>query len=175
MSEREAELETARRIRAIRLSKNQTQQEVADALGMRRTSYVHMENGKRKAMALEVAMLCEMWQVPHSGLFIDGMGAGEGTEVEVVNERWWYVRQLGGKYVVKSEIFVRHDDRHIFKASGAKCKRNGWRDWFPSREEAMSKYLENLDRSVEYSRLTTERLVKEREEFADFVAEGGGS
>jgi hypothetical protein len=94
---------------------------------------------------------------------------------EIVKERWWYVRSMGTKYVIKSELFVRHDEQHLFKASGAKSGRKGWRNWFPSREEALSEYLKEMDRLIESSRADTERRVKEREKFAAFVAKGGVS
>lgn len=55
--------------RKARIAKGQTQAQVAQALGMPRTSYCQLENGKRKALALEVAALCEMWGIPYNNLF----------------------------------------------------------------------------------------------------------
>ncbi len=60
---------TRRLIRAERKNRRQSQQAVADAIGMKRVVYSQMENGPRKIMALELAALCEFWKVSYSTLF----------------------------------------------------------------------------------------------------------
>lgn len=70
MTEQEAIAETARRVRAAREARNQTQAEVAAAIGMRRTSYCQLENGKRGIGALELAALCEYWELSYSEMFV---------------------------------------------------------------------------------------------------------
>lgn len=56
-------------VRVIRESRGKTQAEVARAIGMNRTSYVLMEQGRRKVMALDLAALAEYYSVPYESLF----------------------------------------------------------------------------------------------------------
>lgn len=57
-------------IRSMRVTKGQTQAEVAQVIGLCRTAYCQLENGKRGCKALELAALCELWRVPYSTLFV---------------------------------------------------------------------------------------------------------
>lgn len=59
-------------IKKTRLEQGQTQGFVADKLGIRRTSYCQMENGKRKIAALELAALCELWGKSYNEMFVKG-------------------------------------------------------------------------------------------------------
>lgn len=70
MSEQEAIAETARRIRVARLAHHESQAEVAAVMGIPRTSYCQLENGKRGVGALELAALCEHWGVPYAEMFV---------------------------------------------------------------------------------------------------------
>lgn len=63
------ESRASERVKAIRQARGKSQVEVAQAIGMNRTSYVLMEQGKRKVMALELAALCEYYRVPYKELF----------------------------------------------------------------------------------------------------------
>lgn len=55
--------------KSMRKSKGQTQEQAAQAIGLSRVAYCQLENGKRKAKALELAGLCEFWKVPYKTLF----------------------------------------------------------------------------------------------------------
>ena len=69
-TQKEAETLTRVLIRSMREAKDQTQEEVARAIGMGRVSYSQMETGSRKVMALELAALCEFWRVPYEAMFV---------------------------------------------------------------------------------------------------------
>ena len=62
----------AKLIKKTRVEQGQTQGFIAEKLGMNRTSYCQMENGKRKVMALELAALCELWGKSYNEMFIRG-------------------------------------------------------------------------------------------------------
>ena len=53
----------------IRKSKGQTQQEVADYLNVRRSTYGHWESGKRPMTVISVLHLMNYWEVEFSDLF----------------------------------------------------------------------------------------------------------
>ncbi len=62
----------AKLVKEARLKQGQTQSFVADKIGMTRSSYCLMENGKRKIMALELAALCELWGKSYNEMFVKG-------------------------------------------------------------------------------------------------------
>lgn len=92
-------------------------------------------------------------------------------EENLTKERWWYVEQKGTSYALKSELFVRHDHEHLFKASGARTGQRGWRNWYPSRDEALAEFLKALDKRVEQAQNEVESRVKERNRYARFYGQ----
>ena len=59
----------AQRIKEVRMSRGYTQLDIALELGMNRTSYVQMENGKRGIGALELAKLAEFYGLSYEFMF----------------------------------------------------------------------------------------------------------
>ncbi|WP_395088012.1 hypothetical protein [Armatimonas sp.] len=92
-------------------------------------------------------------------------------KIDPAKERWWYVREKGTSYALKSELFASHDDEHLFKNSGARSGRRGWRNWFPSREEALAEYLKALDKRIEQAQNEVNRRMDDRNHFAKFYGQ----
>lgn len=59
-------------LRKLRTARGESQGSVAKVLGVPRTSYCQMENGKRKHKALELAALCEHWGLSPNDVFVKG-------------------------------------------------------------------------------------------------------
>ena len=70
MTKRAAEIEQARLLKSLRVCHGKTQQEIANHLGVKRTSYVQMENAKRKCFALELKAICDYFAVSYKSMFV---------------------------------------------------------------------------------------------------------
>lgn len=68
-AESEAEILIRQTIREERTARSWSQGQCARAMGISRTSFTMIENGVRKITALELAALCEAWQLPYERLF----------------------------------------------------------------------------------------------------------
>lgn len=85
-----ADENVAKRIKMLRESKGATQREVAEALGLRKNTYAHYEDGSNGIKITVVAKIAEYYGVTVDWL----LGTGEYAKSPPPEDRWESIRKM---------------------------------------------------------------------------------